>query len=358
VTRWTRDSGLALAELVVATAVSLAVSGALMALVRLAASAARTQPEAADVGQRLRSGVDAIVSRLEVAGAGAVAGGGSVPLAQRVAVVFPHRRAVTGGDGPLGTFADRITTYAVAEASALAALATPMSSSSAPLALAPVAGCAQSTPTCHFLPGDVVIVFDATGQHDLAVVSSVDPAALSFAQGLSQPYSPAAGAAVVKAEVRSLVHDAARAQIRLTTAAGANQPLVDDVVQFTVSYLGSPLPPAGPRPPPGIANCVLDGAGEPTLPELPATWGGLAALPAEVLGDGPVCGSGRAAFDADLLRIRALRVTLRVQAGHPSFRSADPRFFRRPGFATDPRSMVPDEEVTFDVSLPNLRGTP
>jgi hypothetical protein len=30
----------------------------------------------------------------------------------------------------------------------------------------------------------------------------------------------------------------------------------------------------------------------------------------------------------------------------------------RPGVATDPRSMVPDQEVTFDVVLPNLRGGP
>lgn len=356
--RWRRNSGLALAELVVATALSLAISGALMALVRLAASASRTQPEVADVGQRLRNGVDAIVSRLELAGAGAVAGGGSVPFAQRVAVVFPHRRALTGGDAPLSAFGDRLTLYAVTEASALAALATPMPSSNAPLALAPVAGCPHSRPTCHFRPGDVVIVIDATGQHDLAAVSAVDATTLSLANGLSQPYSSAMGAAVAKADVRSLVYDNARAQLRLTTAAGASQPLVDDVVQFAVAYLGSPLPPVGPRPPPGTANCVLDEAGEPRLPVMPATWGGLAALPAELLGDGPVCGSGRAAFDADLLRVRALRVTLRVQAGHPSFRAVSPRLFRRPGFATDPRSMVPDEEVTFDVALPNVRGTP
>jgi hypothetical protein len=356
--RWTRNSGLALAELVVATAVSLAVSGALMALVRLAASAARTQPEVADIDQRLRTGVEGIVSRLEVAGAGAVAGGGSVPLAQRIAVVFPHWRAVTGGDGPLSAFADRITVYAAAEASALAALSAPMSSSSAPLALAPVAGCPHTTPTCRFLPGDTVVVFDATGQHDIATVSSVGATTLLLTGSLSQSYSPAVGAAVARADVRSLVFDAARAQLRLRTAAGADQPLVDDVVQFTVTYLGSPLPPSWPKPPPGTANCVLDEAGEPRLPEVAATWGGLAALPPEALGDGPACGTGRGAFDADLLRVRALRITLRVQAGHPSFRSVSPRLFRRPGFATDPRSMVPDEEVTFDVALPNLRGTP
>jgi hypothetical protein len=356
--RWAHVSGLALAELVVATAMSLALSGALMALVRLAASAARTQPEVADVGQRVRTGVDAILTRLEAAGAGAAAGGGSVPLGQRVAVIFPHRRAVTGGDAPLSAFADRVTVYAAAESAAVSAVAAPMASASGPLALAPVPGCPVSTPTCQFAPGDVVVVFDATGQHDLATVSSVTATTLSLAAALSQPYSPALGAAVAKVEVRSLVFDPARAQLRVTSAAGSNLPILDDVVRFEVTWLGSPLPPAGPRPPPGAVNCVYDAAGGPALPELSPTWGGLVVLAPAALSDGPVCGSGRAAFDADLLRVRALRVTLRVQAGHASFRAADPRLFMRPGVATDPRSMVPDQEVTFDVVLPNLRGGP
>jgi hypothetical protein len=329
-----------------------------MALVRLAASAARTQPEVADVGQRLRGGVEAIVTRLEVAGAGAATGGGSVPLSRRLATVFPHRRAIAGGDAPLSVFADRITIYAAAESSAVVAIGSPMSSPSGPLVLAPVAGCPDTAPSCHFLPGDPVIVFDATGQHDLATVGSVTPTTLSTAAALSQAYSPALGAAVVKADVRSLVFDAARSQLRLTSAAGSNLPLLDEVVQFSVTYVGSPFPPTAPKPPPGVGNCLFDGAGSSRLAELPAAWGGLAVLAPAVLSDGPACGTGPAAYDADLLRVRALRLTLRVQAGHPSYRGPSPRWFRKPGSASDPRSFVPDQEATFDVALPNLRGAP
>lgn len=351
-----RASGLALAELVVATAVGLAISGALMAVVRLAASAALTGPEVADVGQRLRAGVEAVITRLELAGAGAAAGGGNVPLARRLAVVFPHRRAVTGGDPALSAFADRVTVYSAAESSAVVALASPMGSTGGPLALAPGPGCPASTPSCQFRPGDPIIVFDATGQHDLASVSSVTPVDVSTTAPLSQAYTPALGAAVVRAEVRSLVFDAARAQLRLTSASGSDQPLLDEVVHFSVAYVGSPFPPEAPRPPPGTGNCVVDEAGQPRLAELSPTWGGLVRLTPAALSDGPICGTGPAAYDADLLRIRALRVTLRVQAGQPRHRGRNPQWFRRPGPATDPRTLVPDEEVTFDVALPNLRG--
>lgn len=357
-TRWTRATGLALAELLVATAVGLVVSGALMALVRLAAGAARTQPEAADVGQRLRSGVEAVVFRLEMAGAGAATGGGDVPLVRRLAVVFPHRRAIAAGDPPLSAFTDRLTVYAAAEASAMVAVGAPMLSPSAPVVLAPVPGCPNTTPSCHFSPGDPVIVFDATGQHDLMTVSAVAPTTLSHAAALSRAYTPELGAAVVKADVRSLVFDEARAQLRLTSASGSNLPLLDDVVHFSVRYLGSPLPPDGPRPPPGTANCLFDETGAPRLPELAPDWGGLVSLPSGALSDGPACGTGPAAFDADLTRIRALRITLRVQAGQASYRGTSPRWFRRPGLVTDPRLVVPDQEATFDVALPNLRGLP
>jgi hypothetical protein len=358
VTRWPAATGLALAELLVATAVGLAVSGALVAVVRLAATAARTQPEVADLGQRVRTGVEAITSRLELAGAGAVAGGGSVPLAQRMAVVYPHRRAVAGGDPPLSAFDDRVTIYAAADASPVVALGSPMFSAGDDLVLAPAPGCPPVTPTCHFARGDPVIVFDATGQHDLATVAAVTATTLTPSALLSQAYSPARAAAVVKAHVRSLVYDDARAQVRLTSSSGSNQPLLDEVVRFSVAYLASPFPPAGPRPPPGTGNCVFDEAGEPRLPELAPTWGGLVVLTAARLSDGPVCGAGRAAFDADLLRIRAIQVTLRLQAASAVYRSTDARLFKRPGSATDPRWMVPDQEVTFHVALPNLRGTP
>ena len=50
-----------------------------------------------------------------------------------------------------------------------------------------------------------------------------------------------------------------------------------------------------------------------------------------MLSDGPYCGSGPNEFDADLLRVRKVRVTLRMQTASPAFRGADTTLFMQPG---------------------------
>jgi hypothetical protein len=69
--------------------------------------------------------------------------------------------------------------------------------------------------------------------------------------------------------------------------------------------------------------------------------------------DGPVCGAGAAVFDGDLLRIRLVRVTLRLQAAADEVRGAGV-LFTRPGRSTSGYSYVPDFEVTFDVAPRNM----
>ena len=54
-----------------------------------------------------------------------------------------------------------------------------------------------------------------------------------------------------------------------------------------------------------------------------------------------MCGSADNQFDADLLRIRKVRVTLRVQAAQPALRGTDTRLFRNPGTATGGERYVP-----------------
>jgi hypothetical protein len=111
----------------------------------------------------------------------------------------------------------------------------------------------------------------------------------------------------------------------------------------------------------GFATDILIGAGCVAEVETSAVSlgeAGFAPRFSAALKDGPACGTGPAAFDADLMRVRALRITLRVQAGQASYRGLSPRWFRRPGLVTDPRLVVPDQEATFDVAPPNLRGLP
>jgi len=59
-------------------------------------------------------------------------------------------------------------------------------------------------------------------------------------------------------------------------------------------------------------------------------------------------------FDADLLRIRAVTVDLRVQSAVEELRGADPRFFTRPGPAPGERGLVPDYAVSFTVAPRNM----
>ena len=93
---------------------------------------------------------------------------------------------------------------------------------------------------------------------------------------------------------------------------------------MNVSYFGDPnprraKPPAGPGQLPLRCRRVK----VPELPVLPMTDGSLAALAPAILIDGPFCGGDTNQFDADLLRVRKVRVTLRMQVGHRP-RSAAP----------------------------------
>jgi hypothetical protein len=94
-------------------------------------------------------------------------------------------------------------------------------------------------------------------------------------------------------------------------------PLLEDVVGLAFEYFGESDPLA--------ASMFTDG---PWIPE--ATDG--------------------TRFDADLLRVRRVRVRIRLQAPSP-FRGPAGPLFVHAGMAADPRRWVPDEEITADVAL-------
>jgi hypothetical protein len=157
-------------------------------------------------------------------------------------------------------------------------------------------------------------------------------------------------------------------------------PVLDDVVRLEFEYFGDPEPPRvvgaseseaidvtyGPAPPAstvddpsdpwGIGeNCtfaLVDGVHTPRLPALGGA--ALVALTSSMLTDGPWCPdvSDGDRFDADLLRVRRVRVHLRLQAPTP-FRGPAGPLFLHAGIAAEPRRWVPDQEITVDVSLRN-----
>ena len=164
-------------------------------------------------------------------------------------------------------------------------------------------------------------------------------------------------------------------------------PVLDDVAALGFEYFGEAQPPQvlpapdagepivtvtyGPSPPtPAIddpsdgwgpgENCtfaVVDGRHVPRLAELAGA--APVSLPAALLTDGPWCPDGRRAdrFDADLLRVRLVRIRLRLQARTP-FRGASKLLFIHPGTAAEGRRSVPDQEVRVDVALRNWNAAP
>ena len=62
---------------------------------------------------------------------------------------------------------------------------------------------------------------------------------------------------------------------------------------------------------------------------------------------------GDSRFDADLLRVRRIRIALRFQASDPAVRGAGVHF-ANPGFARRETVMVPDRTLEIDVTPRNL----
>ena len=86
---------------------------------------------------------------------------------------------------------------------------------------------------------------------------------------------------------------------------------------------------------------------------LPAQNGSLAVLPLSILSDGPWCGDGDNTFDADLLRIRRVGVTLRLQVGNDMMRARGTDFAIA-GRGISAAQLVPDYAVRFVVAPRNM----
>jgi hypothetical protein len=164
----------------------------------------------------------------------------------------------------------------------------------------------------------------------------------------------------------------------------ADVPVVDHVVGLAFDYYGDPNPPAlkkpvtdptgpwttyGPKPPalgakstayPAGENCTftIDGTGL-QIPRLTILGGGNPTLvkltPAQLM-DGPWCPdeTNPNRWDADLLRIRTVAVTLRVETAARALRGPAGLLFTNGGTARGGNRWVPDQEVRFKVTPRNL----
>jgi hypothetical protein len=244
---------------------------------------------------------------------------------------------------------------------------------------------------CGFKEGMRVMIFDVDGSWDVVTITKVQDEALHLQHSgkLSGPYS--SGRAVitqVATHTYYLKADDATKTYQLMHYDGyqTETPIVDNVVKLQFQYFGEPQPPQriiskpltdltgpwttyGPKPPaltlnadddyPIGENCTFTVQNGQHVPRLTVLGnGGTQRVPlteAE-LTDGPWCPdvSSDNRYDADLLRVRQVRVTIRVQAALSALRGPAGALFTKGGTSTSSQRFVPDQEIQFDISPRNM----
>jgi hypothetical protein len=354
------ESGYSLVELLVSSAIMITITGAIFSLVTPSQGTSKAQPEVSDVQQRSRVGSDTLFKELVMAGAGPYQGSTTGSLINYFAPILPRRTGRINPD-PVTTFrSDAITLTYIPNTYSQTSLSASMPTVSSELKVNDQPNCPRGQELCGFSEGMELMIFDTTGNFDTFTVTEVqDDAGHLQHRGQDMNHEYGAGSAVTQVESNTFYLDRTARQLKKYDGADSDLPLVDNVVDLQFDYFGDPNPPTRPKPPAGVANCLYDAAGNlvglPTL--APDEGSSLVSLTANMLTDGPWCGNGSNMFDADLLRVRKVRVTMRVQVGDPSLRGLDSRLFRNPGTSRGGEQMVPDYAVSFEVSPRNLNLT-
>lgn len=356
------ESGFSLIEMLISTAIMLVVTGAIFTLMNPAQGNAQAQPEVVDIQQRMRLGTDVLFKELIMAGAGPYQGPVTGSLVNFFASVVPRRTGDLSADPTTGTGSfttDKITLTYIPNSYSQTTLRAAMPSQSAELKVTDQPNCPKGEQLCGFTIGMDVIIFDMSGNYDTFTITQVqDDAAMLQHRGDDLNYSYDAGASVTQVVSNTYYLNRATNQLMRYDGHTTEVPLVDNVVDLRFDYFGDTAPPTQPKPPLGTANCLYDAAGNfIARPTLPATDGSLAALTAAMLTDGPYCGSGNNQFDVDLLRIRKVKVTIRMQAESASLRGNDPARFKNRGTAVGGDRYVPDYQMQFEVTPRNLNLT-
>lgn len=314
-------SGYILFELLIGAAITCVTCVLLFQLAIAAQAAVAGQGNAADQQQRLRVALEALRHDLAMAGAGSSRARGRGPLSGTFPPVIPARTGLLRPDAELTARSDRIAIMYVPETRAQSRLQSGMADRSSPLAIDGNAPACVPGSACDFVVGDRAVIYEADmegGAHDLFTVAGIDPARnLLFPSApLSRPYGSGARVAVVT--IRNYYVDLSSSRLMVYDGDLSDVPLVDRVAGMMVEYLVDPRPDA-----------LL------TIPL--ADLGGTAPkpLPIDQFADGPVAGEAPNRFDADLLRVRRIRVRLRLQS-------------------ESPRAATRDLESTIEVTPPNM----
>lgn len=347
--------GSTLIELVVAMALTTIVAAGVLALVQVAHDTYASQPRAMDAQQRLRSAADHL--RRELAAAGTLSTASIGSMVHRFPPVAPYRLGTASRDPELAYFPDRLTIMGARERAIATTVREAVDFGQGGLLIDQDPGCPVGGSSCGFGADQRAVVFDERGAFDLITVEGASASVLQILpRRLSKHYVASEGARVVAVEASTFYLDRSARQLRKFDGHRGDFPLADEVSDLAFLYFGDPSPPSAPRPPVGQANCLFAADGSSLLPALTADPFALVELTPAMLTDGPMCGDPPNRYDADLLRLRQIRVTLRVQVTAESARGSDAVQHTNPGTAHRATVIVADREVTFDVTPPALQA--
>lgn len=402
------ERGFTLSEMLIATAVMVAVTGGVFTVLNPSQGTFQAQPEVADMQQRLRVAVDTLKKDLMMAGAGSYSGGAVGALYNYFAPIFPHR----GGADPTvpsgvcddegdSTFYchDTITIIYVPPTPAQTRVTGIPGNSQAEINVTAQNNCGpdKHDALCGFEDGMRVLILDVDGSWDLVTITNVQDEAKKLqhhtAGDLMSDYDN--GTAIIT-QVQTHTYylkadeDSNTFQLMHYDGDETDLPVVDNVVDLRFEYFGDPAPPTlltnaplsssvgpwttyGPKPPttgesvhgwPDGENCVFkvqDGVQVPRLDTL-ATGVVQVKLDPSILDGsdeedrGAWCpnDTSDSRFDADLLRVRRVRVTLRVQVALAALRGPSGILFTNGGTSSSAERYVPDQEIKFDVTPRNM----
>lgn len=384
------ESGFSLLEVLISTSIMLVVTGGIFTVLNPANGAYSQEPEVADMQQRLRVGSDTLYKDLIMAGAGAYNGLMSGSLAYFFAPVLPYRNG-SANDDPPGSFKTNVITLMyVPNTNAQTTLASKgPSQKSSEVAVNQDPGCPAADPLCGFQEGMQALIYDATGNYDTFTVTNVQSNPMHLQHNQEKftytNYNPNTTKIVqMSSHTYYLKADVATSTYQLMHydgGLGPDIPVVDNVVGLSFDYYGDPQPPQlldpvklttsyGPQPPalnaalpgggfPNGENCTIQVVGGFQVPRLPVLGGGAATLvklDATNLTDGPWCpdAGNPNRWDADLLRLRKIVVSLRVQSAVAALRGPASTLFTVGGTSRKSTGWIPDQEVRFHVTPRNM----
>jgi len=340
---------------------------------------------------------------LVMAGAGAYQSANRGALSHYFAPILPYRQG-TNHDDPGGTFkTDTITMMYVPTTAAQATMAIggPLGVA-ADITLNRDAGCPSGDAACGFKNGMAALLFDASGDYDTFTITNVHSNVLHVERtGGSLTFADYQPNTTTLVQLAGIVYylksDTSTGSYQLMSrdgGTGADVPVVDHLAALRFDYYGDPRPPQlhetlgaptveatyGPAPPalvqqiptggyPAGENCTftvdpISGLQLPRLADLVSavssdSGGEIAALvllTGAQLTDGPWCPNELSAnrWDADLLRVRRIGVTLRIESAISALRGPAGVLFTHGGTSKSGSRWLPDQQVTFQVSPRNL----